>query len=279
SKKDDNNFFVGLSNGQINSFDIRQLRRPLDTITSSKEKHITGKPVHSLYYISKQETKTFNPQLDENYDGILGASLDEVFFCKRNHQPSLVDNTPSHTFITNTDIHVNPNVSSTSHPPSTSVNTVNPVTSDGYRDNSLSDIVSSPLDGKGDTFHDLYHQSPSCSDKFIATNNKNYSFLSWNEDHTAIITSLNYDIHSNQCIVTSRKSTPVADKSSVIYTIGYLNYDPETLFRKRHSIVARNEQNLVTKPALYTQLNTENCYAVVSDVYAKSVKIIYIHIE
>jgi len=93
----------------------------------------------------------------------------------------------------------------------------------------------------------------------------------------ASITSLNYDVHSNQCIVTSRKSTPIANKFATVYTIGYLNYDPETLFRKRHSIVARNEQNLVTKATLYTQLNTENCYAVVSDVYTKSVN--YYQIE
>lgn len=105
----------------------------------------------------------------------MGASLDEVFFCKRNHQPSLVDNTPSDTLFTN------PNEPSTSHVPP------DPVNSDSYRDNSLSDIVSSPLDGKGDSNHDLYHQTPSNHNaKFAATSNKNYSFLSWNEKHSNI---------------------------------------------------------------------------------------------
>ncbi|ORX54342.1 hypothetical protein BCR36DRAFT_403402 [Piromyces finnis] len=257
SKKDENKFFVGLSNNQINTYDLRQLNKPLDIISSSNESHIKGKPVHSLFYISKQETKTFNSQLSECYDGILGASLDEIFFCKRNHQPSLVDNTPSDTFFENTNLHANPNEPPTSNIPS-------------YRDNSLSDIASSPLDGKGNMNSDQYHLPSSDNTKFLTTSNKNYSFLSWNEEHTSI-TSLNYDIHSNQCIVTSRKGTPIANKFATVYTIGYLNYDPDSLFKKRHSIVARNEQNLITKAALYTQLNTDNCYAIVSDVHAKSI--------
>jgi len=199
SKKNDNNFFIGLGNNKILSYDLRKTNHPLDIISNPKEMGV-GKPVHSLMYISKPETQKFN-SLDESYNGILGASLDKVFFCKKNHQPSLVDNTPSDTLsTTNNDANF-----SIGDRHSTST-TIVPTDSSSYKDDSLTDVASSPLDGKGDQSHDVYHQTVTQNPKFAATSNEKYSFLNWNENNGLII-SLNYDVHSNQCIVTSRKNT------------------------------------------------------------------------
>ena len=138
-----------------------------------------GKPIHSLTYISKRETQTCN-SLDESYDGILGASLDKVFFCKRNHQPSLVDNTPSDTLST-----TNNDAIGDRHSTSTAT-VIAPIDSSSYKDDSLTDVASSPLDGKGDQNHDIYHQAVTQNPKFAATSNEKYSFLNWNENNGKI---------------------------------------------------------------------------------------------
>ncbi|KAL6621634.1 hypothetical protein LY90DRAFT_706203 [Neocallimastix californiae] len=312
SKKNENHFFIGLGNNKINAYDLRKLNRPLDIISNSKQMGL-GKPIHSLVYISKEESKSFN-SLEECYDGVLGASLDKVFFCTPQQQTaSLVDNTPSDTLSTNnanattTKVTISSNaptsmsstsisstainkkdsgptltdhhfpasapIASTSFPSSSKENTLLPGENENENKNESNSLV------KMDSIYSAMKFTTTACSSSISNNNNNsyesssgklYNFFNWNENH-GLITSLSYDVHSNQCIVTSRKSTPIVNKFATVYTIGYLDFNPDTLFKKRHAIIARNEQKLMTKAALYTEANTENCYAVVSDEYAKSI--------